>query len=96
MLDEIKESLEQFGVHFDDVLPRERPARPRRASSRRCERLRDQGHVYEADGAIWLRTTDFGDDKDRVLRKSDGEPDLLRRGLRVLPGQARSAASTAW
>ena len=38
------------------------------------DRLREQGHVYEADGAVWLRTTDFGDDKDRVLVKSDGEP----------------------
>ena len=37
-------------------------------------RLREQGHVYEADGAVWLRTTDFGDDKDRVLVKADGEP----------------------
>src|SRR3712207_9229401 len=37
-------------------------------------RLRENGHVYEADGATWLRTTDFGDDKDRPLVKSDGEP----------------------
>jgi arginyl-tRNA synthetase len=37
------------------------------------DRLREQGHVYEADGAIWLRTTEYGDDKDRVLRKSDGD-----------------------
>jgi len=36
--------------------------------------LRSSGHVYEADGAVWLRTTDFGDDKDRVLVKSDGQP----------------------
>ena len=36
-------------------------------------RLREQGHVYEADGAVWLRTTTFGDDKDRVLVKADGE-----------------------
>lgn len=34
--------------------------------------LRERGHVYDQDGAIWLRTTEFGDDKDRVLRKSDG------------------------
>jgi arginyl-tRNA synthetase len=37
------------------------------------DRLREQGHLYEADGAIWMRTTDFGDDKDRVLVRSDGE-----------------------
>ncbi len=36
------------------------------------ERLREAGHVFEAEGALWLRTTDFGDDKDRVMRKSDG------------------------
>jgi arginyl-tRNA synthetase len=36
--------------------------------------LRATGHVYDADGAVWLRTTDFGEDKDRVLVKSDGEP----------------------
>jgi arginyl-tRNA synthetase len=36
-------------------------------------RLKDLGHVYEEDGALWMRTTDFGDDKDRVLIKSDGE-----------------------
>jgi arginyl-tRNA synthetase len=39
--------------------------------------LRDRGYVYEADGAIWLRTSDFGDDKDRVLIRSDGEPTYL-------------------
>ncbi len=37
------------------------------------DRLREQGHLYEADGATWMRTTDFGDDKDRVLVRSDGE-----------------------
>ena len=53
-------------------------------------RLRAQGHIYEADGAVWLRTTDFGDDKDRVLVKSDGDHLVLhvRRGL--LPRQARA------
>ena len=39
---------------------------------RAVQRLIDQGHTYEQDGALWLRTTDFGDDKDRVMRKSDG------------------------
>ena len=37
-------------------------------------RLREQGHVYESEGALWLRTTEFGDDKDRVLRRSTGAP----------------------
>ena len=39
--------------------------------------LRAHGVVFDADGAVWLRTTDFGDDKDRVLVKSDGEPTYL-------------------
>ena len=39
---------------------------------RTVQRLIDRGHAYEQDGALWLRTTDFGDDKDRVMRKSDG------------------------
>jgi arginyl-tRNA synthetase len=43
------------------------------AVERGLAKLREQGHVYEAEGAVWLRTTDFGDDKDRVLIKADGE-----------------------
>src|SRR5690606_13388433 len=39
--------------------------------------LRERGAAYDADGAVWLRSTDFGDDKDRVLVKSDGEPTYL-------------------
>src|SRR5256885_15970462 len=38
-----------------------------------ADRLAEQGHVFEQDGAIWLRTTDFGDDKDRVIVRSNGE-----------------------
>ncbi len=41
---------------------------------RGIERLRSAGHTFEQDGALWLRTTEFGDDKDRVLVRSDGEP----------------------
>ena len=43
------------------------------AVTRGMQKLREQGHVYDQDGAVWLRTTDFGDDKDRVLIKADGE-----------------------
>ena len=45
-----------------------------RGLERSIETLRERGHVYESEGAIWLRTTAFGDDKDRVLIRSDGEP----------------------
>ena len=47
---------------------------PRRSSRRRSPSCASAGHVYESDGAVWLRTTDFGDDKDRVLIREDGEP----------------------
>jgi arginyl-tRNA synthetase len=72
MFDEIKASLDQFGVHFDTYF-NEKDLHDRGELQLALDRLREQGHVYEADGAVWLRTTTFGDDKDRVLRKSDGE-----------------------
>jgi arginyl-tRNA synthetase len=73
MWDEIKGSLSEFGVVFD-VYFSERTLHETGALEKAIARLRDHGHVYEADGAVWLRTTDFADDKDRVLVKSDGEP----------------------
>jgi arginyl-tRNA synthetase len=64
--------LEQFRTNFD-CWASERALHDSNAVEHGLERLREQGHVYELDGAIWLRTTDFGDDKDRVLVKADGE-----------------------
>ncbi len=72
MLDEIKESLAQFGVHFDRYFS-EKDLHDRGELDEALAKLRKQGHVYDKDGATWLRTTDFGDDKDRVIRKSDGD-----------------------
>src|SRR5262249_21740780 len=72
MLAEIKESLERFGVHFD-VWFSERTLHEGGAVEHALDELRRQGHVYRADDAVWLRTTDFGDDKDRVLIRSNGE-----------------------
>jgi arginyl-tRNA synthetase len=72
MLDEIKSSLADFGVHFDTYFS-EKVLHERGELDTALARLRDQGHVYESEGAVWLRTTDFGDDKDRVIRKSDGD-----------------------
>ena len=63
--------LETFGTHFD-VWFSERSLHNQGAVEHGLEKLRAQGHVFEEEGAIWLRTTDFGDDKDRVLTKSDG------------------------
>jgi arginyl-tRNA synthetase len=71
-LAEQKRVLESFGTHFD-VWSSERELHSSGAVERAFVRLRDMGHVFEADGAVWLRTTDFGDDKDRPLVKSDGE-----------------------
>lgn len=72
MFTEIKDSLAEFGVVFD-VYSSEGELHASGALDAALKRLRDQGHVFEAEGAVWLRTTDFGDDKDRVLVKSDGD-----------------------
>lgn len=72
MFAEIKQSLHDFGVDFD-VYFHEDSLHESGAVERAVERLRAGGHVFEQDGAVWLRTTDFGDDKDRVVIKSDGE-----------------------
>ncbi|UQU66044.1 arginine--tRNA ligase [Couchioplanes caeruleus] len=72
MFAEIKQSLAEFGVHFDTYF-NEKDLHDRGELQEALDRLTEQGHVYEADGATWLRTTDFGDDKDRVVRKSDGD-----------------------
>jgi len=72
MLAEMRASLARFGVHFD-VWFSEQSLHRSGAVERALARLREQGHVYEADGATWLRTTDFDDDKDRVLVRRTGE-----------------------
>ena len=64
--------LSLFRTHFD-VWASERALHNSQAVEHAFARLREQGHVFELDGATWLRTTDFGDDKDRVLIKADGE-----------------------
>jgi arginyl-tRNA synthetase len=63
--------LDTFGTHFD-VWFSERSLHDQGAVEHGLEKLRKQSHVFEEEGAIWLRTTEFGDDKDRVLTKSDG------------------------
>ena len=73
MLTHIKNTLATFGVEFD-VYFGERQLHAEGDVDRVIARLRDGGHVYDADGAVWLRTTTFGDDKDRVLIRADGTP----------------------
>ncbi|MDR6864167.1 arginine--tRNA ligase [Phycicoccus sp. 3266] len=72
-LADIRETLEAFGVHFD-VWFSEKTLHDEGAVEQAVARLREQGHVFDQDDAIWLRTTDFGDDKDRVLIRANGEP----------------------
>ncbi|MFD0257672.1 arginine--tRNA ligase [Kitasatospora indigofera] len=72
MVAEIQRSMTEFGTHFDTWFS-EKSLHDSGAVEKAIERLRAQGHVFDEDGAIWLRTTDFGDDKDRVLIKADGE-----------------------
>ena len=64
--------LETFHTSFD-VWFSERSLHESGAVEHGVDKLRSQGHVFEVDGAVWLRTTDFGDDKDRVIIKADGE-----------------------
>ncbi len=76
-LAEIRESLERFNVHFDvwfseRELHEPHPSTGLSEIDRAVERLREQGHVYDEDDAVWVRTTDFGDDKDRVIRRGNG------------------------
>jgi arginyl-tRNA synthetase len=65
------EDLRQFGVRFD-VVSRESAIYQRHLIDATLAELAAKGHTFEADGALWLRTTALGDDKDRVLKKSDG------------------------
>jgi arginyl-tRNA synthetase len=71
-LREQQETLDRFNTHFD-VWFSELSLHDSGSVPDTLAKLKDLGHVYEQDGALWMRTTDFGDDKDRVLIKSDGE-----------------------
>ena len=70
-LDLQREVLENFGTHFDTWFS-ERSLYEDNFFNHTLDKLKSNGHVYEEEGAVWLRTTDFGDDKDRVMIKSDG------------------------
>jgi arginyl-tRNA synthetase len=72
MFQQIRASLAEFGTHFD-VYFNEKDLHAKGELDLAVRRLREQGHVFERDGAVWLRTTDFGDDKDRVVVRSNGE-----------------------
>lgn len=73
MFTHIKKSLHEFGTDFD-VYTHEDSMHTSGRVDQAIAKLRDNGAIYEKDGATWLRTTEFGDDKDRVVIKSDGNP----------------------
>ena len=80
MFDEIKQSMHDFGTDFD-VYFHENSLHESGAADRAIARLRELGVIYEKDGAVWLRSTDYGDDKDRVVIKSDGQPAYISGDL---------------
>jgi arginyl-tRNA synthetase len=72
ILDDIRQDLEEFGVTYDQWFS-ERALVEDGAAERAIERLRRSGHVYEKDGALWFRSTDYGDEKDRVVVRDNGQ-----------------------
>ena len=94
ILDIIKKELEDFGVHFDVWYSQKELGKSGRIETT-LEGLKKKGLIYEAQGAVWFKSSEFGDDKDRVVRKSDGSytylaPDIayhedkFRRGFKKL------------
>ncbi|HBY06222.1 MAG: Arginine-tRNA ligase [candidate division TM6 bacterium GW2011_GWE2_42_60] len=72
LLKKIQETLSAYGVHFD-VWFSEKTLHDSNAVTEALETLKKNGHTYEQEGALWFKSTHFGDDKDRVLRRSNGE-----------------------
>jgi arginyl-tRNA synthetase len=72
VLSDIREDLQEFGVTYDEWYS-ERSLTESGAVIRALERLKTSGHAYEQDGALWFRATDFGDEKDRVLVRDNGQ-----------------------
>jgi arginyl-tRNA synthetase len=80
MFAEIKQSLHDFGVDFD-VYFHEQALHDSGAVGRAIKRLTEMGNTYEADGALWLRSEQYGDDKDRVIVRSNGAPAYISGDL---------------
>jgi arginyl-tRNA synthetase len=75
-LDQVRQTLERFGVSFDTWFS-ERDLYASGEVGAALAQLEERGHSYTSEGALWLRSTEFGDDKDRVLIRADGEPTYL-------------------
>jgi arginyl-tRNA synthetase len=80
MFAEIKQSLHEFGTDFD-VFFHENSLHESGAVESSVQQLKDSGNLYFADGAWWLRSTEYGDDKDRVVIKKDGNPAYIAGDL---------------
>ena len=87
MFTHIKESLHEFGTDFD-VYTHEESMHSSGRVEQAIARLRENGNIYEKDGATWLRTSAFGDDKDRVVIEQLWQTRVRRRRSGLLPGQA--------
>jgi arginyl-tRNA synthetase len=72
MFADVRETLREFGVEFD-VYFNEQTLHDEGELTAALQRLTEEGHAYQKDGATWLRTSEFGDDKDRVIVKSNGQ-----------------------
>ncbi|AXB44917.1 arginine--tRNA ligase [Amycolatopsis albispora] len=83
MFAEIKKTLHEFGTDFD-VFFQENSLHESGEVARLVAKLKDEGSLYFADGAWWLRTTDHGDDKDRVVIKQDGNPAYIAGDIAYL------------
>jgi len=94
ILEIIRQELDDFGVHFDSWFSQKELEKSGRVK-KTLEFLKDKGHLYEQDGALWFKSTEFGDDKDRVVIKSEGSytylaPDIAyhedkyKRGFKLL------------
>ena len=94
MFAEIKRSLHEFGVDFD-VYFHENSLFEAGSVERLLGHLRETGALYEADGAWWLRSTDHGDDKDRVVIKSDGNAAYIAGDIAYIEDKMRRGADLA-
>jgi arginyl-tRNA synthetase len=94
MFAEIKRSLHEFGVDFD-VYFHENSLFESGSVERLLGHLRETGALYEADGAWWLRSTDHGDDKDRVVVKSDGNAAYIAGDIAYIEDKMRRGADLA-
>jgi arginyl-tRNA synthetase len=85
LLGQIKSTLERYGVRYDRFFSEQTlHAGSPSPLERVLSQLEDGGQVYRSDGALWLRTTNFGDDKDRVVVRSNGEPTYLAADIAYL------------